>query len=239
MTGGAVAVPRSTDAKRRTISGGGIANEHPRVTDWIQALSGTVAVLFAAAALIVAAFTYRDQQQINRDQLTLNNAARQRTQQRFAVRVAWWIEVAKGKERDDVNILIQNRSPVPMRDMRFAVEVASGLLIADVGDVPPCAIRGYRVVVVVDGVTGAILTDVGDPGSDDVALYLAYGIWGGEADLHFSDSEGYWALTSRGLTPDKEGALFRRPEEPYVAPRGLLEKIPTLAAVAADCGEGG
>lgn len=233
-----MAVPRSTDGKRRRMSGD--ANERPKITDWIQALSGTVAVLFAAAALIVAAFTYRDQQQINRDQLTLNNAARQRAQQRFAARVAWWIEVARGKKEGDVNILIQNRSPVPIRDIRFAVEAASGLVIADIGDIPPCAIRGYRIVLAVDDVTGALSADL-DHFSvpDEVVQDVAYAIWGNRADLHFSDPEGYWTLTSRGLMPEGEGALFRRPEKQTVMPPGLLEKIPALAAVAADCGEGG
>ncbi|MEJ3745179.1 hypothetical protein WEI85_18015 [Actinomycetes bacterium KLBMP 9797] len=220
------------------MSGG--ANERPKATDWIQALSGTVAVLFAAAALIVATYTYRDQQQINRDQLTLNNAARQRTQQRFAARVAWWTEVARGGERNDINILIQNRSPVPIREVRFAVDAGFELLIANADDIPPCAIRGYRVPVTYDVASGLLLTGFGDDESyDTVAEALAYGIWHSRADLHFSDSERYWVLTPRGLMPDENGTLFQRPKEANVVDPRLLEEIPALAAAAADCGEGG
>src|SRR4051812_35741727 len=68
--------------------------ETTRPTDWIQALSGILALIVAAAALAVSLDTLRDQQNINRDQIRLNQLNTLRNQQRYSSRVAWWWSTA-------------------------------------------------------------------------------------------------------------------------------------------------
>lgn len=216
---GAVAVSREIGGVRRPARRDvRVVREGPKITDWLQALSGIVTILFAAGALGVAAYTYWDQQQLNRDQLTLNEAARQRTQQRFASRVAWWTDTTSASAglRTSGEIFIQNRSPVPIRDVELSAGEGGPWILAS--DLPPCTIRGYSIEYF--------------HGRDLVILSSSAGFFLVRANLSFVDPEGSWILTREGLTRSK-GTRVNWP------PIGRLEQIAELEEAAADCGEGG
>ncbi|MET7868038.1 hypothetical protein [Micromonospora taraxaci] len=99
--------------RRREPSGPSAPSEHPKLTDWVQALSGLIAVLFAIPALGVALLTYRDQQEINRSQLQLAQLEHEREARRFASRVwVWWLDEPSKDGR--VQFKLQNAGAAPI-----------------------------------------------------------------------------------------------------------------------------
>jgi len=72
------------------------SRERPKITDWFQAIATILAVATAIPAIMVASFTYRDQQEFNRaqqvinhEQISMNMLTRAMNLQRFASRVSW------------------------------------------------------------------------------------------------------------------------------------------------------
>ncbi|MEV2241127.1 hypothetical protein [Micromonospora sp. NPDC049891] len=187
-------------------------------------MAAIAATALAAWAGIVALGTLRDQQQINRSQLWLNELAEQRQQQRYASRVVYWWDGNPAVGKALSALVIQNRSPVPIRFVRFAFKasfrdnlqaVETVSVTAAPGDLPPCAVRTYRLT---------------EPKFTDVAasvVILPY-----EEQLEFTDSVGRWMRNTTGIR-----AL--EPTEPALDPTLPLQEDVKQRSEAEDCGEGG
>ncbi|MFG1872129.1 hypothetical protein [Micromonospora arborensis] len=187
-------------------------------TDRAQALSSLLALAVAMPALIVAAVTYRDQQEINRAQLESTRLERQRYEQRYASRMALWRteDPAETGPNTPVTVRVQNRSPVPMTRLNV------GLL--DLGraqndperetsymswiDVPPCSLVTLRLT----NHAGVLIT--------------ASSVW---VSMSFSDAVDDWYLGNDGLVAGPDIWI----------PGGFAVEAKEQRAAAEDCGEGG
>ncbi|MER7589707.1 hypothetical protein ABTW72_19455 [Micromonospora sp. NPDC127501] len=190
-------------------------DEPLRWTEKVHALSSLVTLVVALPALVVAGVTYRDQQEINRAQLESTRLEFERYKQRFASRVAVWMTNATppGQSPASLTLRVQNRSPVPVRWMRFdlryqigATEMSSGSYEAG-GDAPPCSLMTFKIDIV---------------GSPPSTSFL-------QLNLVFTDVVGGWELGSWGLRAGRPDSMSRD--------RQAVE-IPEQRETVGDCGEG-
>ncbi|MFG1918397.1 hypothetical protein [Micromonospora sp. NPDC048898] len=181
-------------------------------------MAALLAVTLAAPALWIAVSTYRDQQALTREQLELTRLERERYEQRFASRVAFWIptedEVRRPKGIAFV-VRVQNRSPVPIGSIVIAPRFPQAL---DVGffstvDIPPCSL----ITLGLDhegAVRSMTLPDRGLP----------------MLGMSFYDSVGIWAIGSSGV---------QRTMGTRLRPSIGAAELPGTREVLSDCGEGG
>ncbi|RAO26134.1 hypothetical protein ONO23_05537 [Micromonospora noduli] len=204
------------------------------MTDWLQGLSGLLAVVLAAPALWIAVYTYRDQQELTRSQLEATALERERYEERFASRVAAWrlplpLGVPAPLSWSAPAMVLQNRSPVPIREIAFVFPVAATAEVPahrwafwSLVDVPPCSIYTFNFYSL-DGLL------VSDSASGH----------GRQVELWFTDPAGRWAVGSEGVEPysdarRKPGPPSRLFEERFSHSAGVVKK-----ESAPDCGEGG
>jgi hypothetical protein len=196
----------------------------------IQATGSILAVIIASAATIIAAKTLSDQTE-------LNQLAVDRFERRHASRVAWWYDRdyqwmdLKDKEHrarlerasansvvDYETITLQNRSPVSMSQVVFAVGKvnlpATGWLL--IPDLRPCESMRVRLRAERDKAVQFV--------DDGTAL---------RSDLYFLDPAlVYWQNGFSGLVKDDSDLRVRDSGEGL-----LLETKVVSRAPAADCGE--
>ncbi|WP_174536719.1 hypothetical protein [Micromonospora chalcea] len=194
--------------------------ERAKLTDWVQALSGLLAVAVAIPALIVAGVTYRDQQEINRTQLEMAQLERDRYEKRYASRVAfWWLTYPRDGQSG--RLKVQNRSPVPISGITLVGVPAGGpstppqqayLLTTDA---PPCVVLTLSLPTL--------------PGDEEFWpwLHKSFG-------LHFTDPTRSWFLWPTGLQRSS-----RELSLPRVRFLGAATEVPDTRESAGDCGEGG
>lgn len=118
-----------------------------------QARATWFGVVVALLALVVSAVAWANQQQLSAQQTALNEYAIKREQRVYASRVAIWAMI--GQESSSVlppglDVTIQNRSPVPLRDVRVVATVTRAAdrpaeAAALTGELPPCTIARLRV----------------------------------------------------------------------------------------------
>ncbi|MEU4366749.1 hypothetical protein [Micromonospora chersina] len=197
--------------------------ERVRLTDWLQGISSLLAVVLAAPALVVAVVTYRDQQQINRAQLDMTLLEHQRYEQRFASRVAaWQLRNPAADPRDPVRVRVQNRSPVPIKQLHIEADSEDVLAWPDGPrvfelpvDIPPCSLLTFRL---------------------ESMVQPRYRMTRISVTLWFSDPVGLWQVGAHGVVsaaPDDFRAVQRSRGGGY----GV--ELPEQRETAADCGESG
>lgn len=192
-----------------TSSGSRPGREPAKITDWVQALAAVLAVVFAGWAALIALNTLRDQQQINRSQLALNQLAQDRAQKRYAARVAFWVQSKEGN-----TVYIQNRSPVPLTGLELSNPGWDDIPSFEVGDAPPCAVLTIR------------LFTAKKPGfAEQPFNRVGYQ----QLKLLFFDPNGAWFLDEGGVRSADGVALS-------TSPRGRAASISTPVE---DCGEAG
>ncbi|MGW3619144.1 hypothetical protein [Micromonospora arida] len=176
-----------------------------------------LALTVAMPALVVATVTYRDQQEINRAQLESTQLERQRYEQRYASRVAVWAnEDLSGGTDTSVTVKVQNRSPVPIREVSIQIlDLGRALVDPDRetsyrlnGDIPPCSLLTFQLADSTRGVVSAAKSSV---------------------SLSFSDTVGDWHLGHDGLV---QGSGWRFNP-------GRAVEMDEQRQTAEDCGEGG
>ncbi|RAO03075.1 hypothetical protein [Micromonospora noduli] len=228
------AVPREAP-RRRSVTGRGRRPppmERLKVTDWLQGLSGLLAVVLAAPALWVAVYTYRDQQELTRAQLEATRLERERYQERFASRVAAWRPLGPEEARPWAAppMVLQNRSPAPIREIAFVFAVDATEEVSahrrpfwSLSDVPPCSIYTFN------------FFNLAGP----MAPGRASSRYGGQVELWFTDPAGRWAVGSEGVEPysDERRSLVPTPELLTIERSYYAEVVKKESAP--DCGEGG
>ncbi len=219
---------RTAPARRRRPARG----NRTKITDWAQAIAAVAAVL----ALWIAVQAYRDQIRVTEAQIRSTDAQlestrleRERYEKRFASRVAIWKLVRRADDPLAIAppMVLQNRSPAPIREIAFVFEV-SGTKDAPAHrrpflsrvDVPPCSIYTFTF----DGPYGR--DRIIDSGDLDV-------------DLWFTDPAGRWVFGSRGVEPYTDQLLELVPPRGAVEPKFRYSAFVEKSESAADCGEGG
>ena len=188
--------------------------EPVKLTDWIQAGAAILAAITGTSAVVVALDTLRDQQKITASQLELNRRVQDREDQRYAARVAWWSNVLSSE------LSIQNRSPVPLRQVEFAWDLAyddkppidKRLGIANI---PPCQVAVVRFE--------DLDPTLGPAADRPVYQSLAFAPRG----VTFTDPNGRW-------TRGRSGLIRKQP-----LPKAIDVELFTLKLTPTpDCGEG-
>ncbi|MDO3704937.1 hypothetical protein Q3W71_25040 [Micromonospora sp. C28SCA-DRY-2] len=211
----------------------------------MQAGAALLAVIVAAPALWVAVATYQDQIRVTEAQLESTQLDRQRYQERYARRVTFWNDRLKVAEPRSLPVVtLQNRAPVPVREIYFIVDVIGAAIgYADRGQhtfafpadvhAPPCTILTFRLLV----------TGFPDGGSDNT----------GDADyslvraIRFTDTVQWWELEPNANWGSTElggpKPLSRdKPFIPAAAKTGYAfyaAEVPGTREAASDCGESG
>ncbi|MDG9678995.1 hypothetical protein [Micromonospora sp. DH14] len=202
---------------------------------WLAVVSSALSLL----ALGIAFWTLRDQQEINRSQLKINQAQlglakieNERYEQRYAARVSFWYA---DRAPDEVNtyptFVIYNRSPVPIMRIHFemaqvSVKPTPHVLYGGNLNAPPCSILTVRVLY------------------DDYTSQPKAPAHDRPMSMRFLDTVGWWRITTvdsiqfgavRAPVPLDEGD--RPPIQ--IDPAFALREIPGTRQEAPDCGEGG
>jgi hypothetical protein len=115
-------VPDRQERNSSTRSDAGVPPRRSRVfgpdgAAWIQAIAASLALMFAAPALLISMQTLRDQQEISKSQAAVNQLELDREQRRYASRVAWWTRSGTPSLegiRTGEALIVQNRSTVPV-----------------------------------------------------------------------------------------------------------------------------
>ncbi|MEU9828568.1 hypothetical protein [Micromonospora chersina] len=217
------------------------SRERAKVAEWFQVLTSFLAVVIGVPALWTAVGAYQDQQEVNRSQLRVNEAQlrvaeleARRYEERYAVRVSFWTEVVgRGQPGQHVVVKVQNRSPVPVKEIHFVVsdEGVDGRPVPRLyyslgGTAPPCSILTFR------------LEPTGDEAVRDPFNSFAL-------SMRFLDSVGWWELfQSVALAPEAGaprrlslGELGFQPLDTG-GRRYLATQVPGTRESAGDCGEG-
>ncbi|MFY1668532.1 hypothetical protein ACN27G_01025 [Plantactinospora sp. WMMB334] len=184
-----------------------------KVTDWLQGIGTMVAAVIAALALLVGAQTLQDQQQINRDQMALNQDARDRALRRYISRVTW------RQEKD--GYLIQNRSPVPMVEGHL---VTPSMVVSE-GKIGPNLLVRFFLAYDIPPCTAIAISAEGGPEGWMPA---------DTSTFYFTDILGRWTLPM-GMGPSPGGAP--NDEQKYLVPSGYFRE--NARREITDCGEGG
>lgn len=147
-----VALSRAPRTLRRSEQQrGGLLAWLNRNTGALQALAALTAIPIGMAAAVFALMAFRDQQQlnrqqltVNRDQLRMNRLANDRFERRYASRVAWWpvefpIKIDSNGQMGFLRIAVQNRSPAPLRTALVRAALTDGGTAKfSLGDIRPC-----------------------------------------------------------------------------------------------------
>jgi hypothetical protein len=186
--------------------------EPATTTDWVQAFAAVIAAVMSTGAMLIALDTLRDQQRINTSQYRLNSLAQERTEQRYASRVAFWGSLTSAE------IFIQNRSPVPLREVALGVgtTIVGGHMTLShvaVDNIPPCVIVAISVTSIEPSIFNL----------DNAINMLSW------LDVTFTDPNGHWKRDRNGLAKEKAGPS---------ASSGKSRLRWTRQPVQ-DCGEGG
>ncbi|MCX5066715.1 hypothetical protein OOJ91_12575 [Micromonospora lupini] len=217
--------------------GGG---DRTKPTDWVQAVAALLAVILAAPALWVGLATYRDQVQVTRAQLESTQLEQRRYVERYAVRVSYWVEWMSVDGKDFLVVKVQNRSPVPITEIRIIVfgwDDDSGVQLEDQDVYPareiavPCSILTLRLQVQVEP---DVFEDIQDLHHPFVTT------------LRFTDAVGRWEHPRTGYPSPIDAPRGLRPHEGTEPPirfgwsgRFLASEVPGTRQSAGDCGEGG
>ncbi|GAA1387000.1 hypothetical protein [Catellatospora chokoriensis] len=181
-----------------------------------------MALIVSVLALVVTALTLQDQRRVNELQTELNNFERQRQLRIYASRVSTWIQVgddASSVRPRGLDILVSNRSPVPVRSVTpflplIGDDGVAGVRGVDVGDIPPCAEVTFRVFA---------RSPQSIQRKEQSASFGVYVV--------FAETTNVWALTSHGLD-------LTRAELNPADTTGALGYIRGSQEPLADCGEG-
>ncbi|WP_219519501.1 hypothetical protein [Nonomuraea ceibae] len=203
---------------------------------WIQAAVAAVALAISTYTITQQVHLNTQQLKLNEQQHRLNEYSAMREERKYSTRVAMWSTPGdtpfSSVLPQGINLSIQNRSPVPLRNVHVRASLASG----HVGDVllpemPPCTIRRYRI---------APPEGDGFKKADNSSMsYIGL-------SLHFWVDNNYWQLTSDSLKKsvkvDETGRMRRLlgfPVESFDPnPSTGRGEVPQ-AALVQDCGEGG
>ncbi|MEU7971255.1 hypothetical protein AB0B48_04365 [Micromonospora sp. NPDC049089] len=206
----------------------------------MQTLLSVVSSVFTLLALGVAFWTLRDQQEINRSQLEINQAQlglveieNERYEQRYAARVSFWY--ADRAPGDGANtyptFVIYNRSPVPIMRIHFemaapSVKPTPSVLYGGDLNAPPCSI--LTVQVVYDDHTGQPKAPTHDR----------------PIGMRFLDTVHWWGITTVDniqLGAVRAPVALDEGDRPptQIDPAFALHEIPGTRQEAPDCGEGG
>ncbi|MEU1968981.1 hypothetical protein ABZ541_14395 [Micromonospora sediminicola] len=160
----------------------------------LQAIAALTAIPVSVVAAVFAVQAFKDQQQVNRDQIRLNQSARERYERRYASRVAFWIAdddtSASAKPQSSGLVVVAtvsmlNRSPVPLRDAAiFAIAQSGEAVFWQQQDLRPCEKVDVELLAHVS--TAGRLKDAGNK----YVLSLA-----------FRDPTRLWHMTNDGLFP--------------------------------------
>ncbi|MCX5070900.1 hypothetical protein OOJ91_34190 [Micromonospora lupini] len=175
----------------------------------------------AIPALIVAGVTYRDQQDINRTQLEMAQLERDRYEQRYASRVAFWWLTYPTTGGQPGRLKLQNRSPVPIRAINLIAVATSGQptpqpqVYSLLTDAPPCVVLTLSLQTL--------------PSDEE--------FWrrrDPDVGVQFTDPTRSWFLSRTGLEHDSGDLIFA------TFPLNVLAtEVPGTRESAGDCGEGG
>ncbi|MEU8258559.1 hypothetical protein AB0C06_30315 [Micromonospora inaquosa] len=203
------------------------------MTDWLQGLSGLLAVVLAAPALWIAVYTYRDQQELTRAQLESTALERERYEERFASRVAAWrpsVDPAVPNSWSAPPMVLQNRSPVPIREIAFVFPVAATAEVPahrwafwSSVDVPPCSIYTFNFY----SLEGTLVP---------IRASSSRGV---QVELWFTDPAGRWAVGSEGVERYSDARRKPGPPSPLFEERFSYSTGVVKRESAPDCGEGG
>lgn len=160
----------------------------------LQAIAALTTIPVSVVAAIFAFQAFKDQQQVNRDQIRLNQIARERYERRYASRAAFWFAdddtSASAKPQSSALVIVAtvsmlNRSPVPLRDVAiFAIAKSGEAVFWGQQDLRPCE--------KVDVELRAHATTAGRLKDSDNRFVLS---------LAFRDPTRLWHMTNDGLFP--------------------------------------
>lgn len=198
----------------------------------------TVAMVEAAAAvlaLIIATYTYQQQTKLNAQQQLLNVYAKNRDERKYSTRVAIWSTAGDSSSSvlpPGIDLSIQNRSPVPLRNVHVLASLKSGQTgNVTLADIPPCTIEKHRIAAP----SGDVFVRTGD------RLAGFSGLW-----LQFWVDGRHWKLTSDQLTEalapasaTQANRLRNIPIDNTEPAPGKTDENSPQEALVQDCGEGG
>lgn len=197
-----------------------------------------VACVQAAAALIalgIATYTFTQQVSLNEQQQKLNEYSVVREERKYSTRVAIWSTAGDSVSSvlpAGINLSIQNRSPVPLRNVHVQGTLASGH-IGDVAltDIPPCTIEMHRIA---------------PPPGDTFAKTGGQSRGYSGLSLRFWVDNHSWRLTSDRLEKSAKAGEADRAHRLRSVPIDSIDTAPGTkgndvpqAALVQDCGEGG
>ena len=174
----------------------------------IGALTSVVALIATAVALTISISAWHDQQQLSRQQLQLNAFAQRSEQEIYSSRVAMWAALGTTDSSilpDGLDVTVQNRSPVPLRDVAVVAMLTSGQTGAVVlGDMAPCSSEAVRIAP-----------------PEGQSFTRTQREWAGytELALTFTETSRSWMLTSHSLTPANSGQSLANQVLRQAAPR--------------------
>ncbi|MGY0002602.1 hypothetical protein [Micromonospora sp. I033] len=236
--------------------------EPTKPAEWVQALAAVLAVIMAWWAVAVGRETLEDQKEINRSQKEINERSVQRTEQRFVSRVAWWwLDERHGSAPEDAKraptigwpqLRVQNRSPIPLKNVRLNAGPKSGLAITPVDPsvtngyvidytkpvyfwlppIPPCVTATFAIRL--DG-----YPDGGPRQNEAAASIISAAMVEGWA-LEFDDAVARWSRSDRGISRVSldQGNIDLMGRQ-TVGRGGVPGLDPPRREAAQDCGEGG
>ncbi|WP_033344979.1 hypothetical protein [Catenuloplanes japonicus] len=190
-----------------------------------QARATWLGALVALAALVVSALAWSGQQNVNRQQQRLNDYLLLREERVYASRVAVWAVQAQQDSSvlsAGLDVVMQNRAPVPIRRLRISAWITTDDLhppvrgAIDLGELEPCQMVSFRL----SPPTGTTFLPTGDG-------WLGYtGL-----SVDFSEADRAWRLTSSSLT------LQTGAQPPDLATAALVIPRSRTATPIGDCGE--
>jgi hypothetical protein len=103
--------------------------------------------VISATGIWLGYLAYTDQQAINSAQRILNERQEERTRLRYAEHVAYWDEA---KDRNRTVVYVQNRAPVPLRDVNLfggpaVAEITKEYYSIGLGGIPPCTLVSLQI----------------------------------------------------------------------------------------------
>lgn len=202
----------------------------------IQAVVAVVALIISTYTIAQQVHLNRQQLQLNEQQHRLNEYSAMREERKYSTRVAMWSAPGDAYFSSvlprGINLSIQNRSPVPLRNVHVRATLASGHVGGvSLPEMPPCTIRRYR-----------IAPPEGEGFKKDNGRFARYvGL-----SLYFWVDNNYWLLTSDNLKKSveaEESGSTRRlrgyPVESFDPNPNTNQNEMPQAALVQDCGEGG
>ncbi|WFE47735.1 hypothetical protein [Verrucosispora sp. WMMD1129] len=182
------------ESEKVPVAGRGRLSWFNRNGTGLQAIAALTTIPVSAVAAVFAFQAFKDQQQVNRDQITLNQTVRERYERRYASRVAFWIAdddtSASARPQSSSLVIVAtvsvlNRSPVPLRDAAvFAIAQSGEAFFWHQQDLRPC--EKVDVALLAHATTAGRLKD---PGNRFVL------------SLVFRDPTRLWHMTNDGLFP--------------------------------------